>query len=145
MLIATYPVQVLLLTFSGLVNRHQAGVIAYHAERAHQGLRNEGIDGTPSEVAGEVLRRERLGAAVVLRAGSLIHVTGTEKHGVECPGLPVGTSRGDVGRDSEPTRTESAGVRPSYTSAGFPDPTGTGVVECTERLGGILKHYRRAA
>ena len=32
MLAATYPLQVLLMTFSGLVNRHQADVIAYLAE-----------------------------------------------------------------------------------------------------------------
>ncbi len=29
---ATYPLQVLLLTFSGIVNRHQADVIAYLVE-----------------------------------------------------------------------------------------------------------------
>jgi hypothetical protein len=34
MLAATYPLQVLLLTFSGIVNRHQADVTAYLAEGA---------------------------------------------------------------------------------------------------------------
>ena len=32
MLAATYPLQVLLMTFSGLVNRHQADIIAYLVE-----------------------------------------------------------------------------------------------------------------
>ncbi len=32
MLVPTYPLQVLLLTFSGLVNRHQADVIACRVE-----------------------------------------------------------------------------------------------------------------
>ncbi len=32
MLAETYPIQVLLMTFSGLVNRHQADVIAYLVE-----------------------------------------------------------------------------------------------------------------
>ena len=32
MLAATYPLQVLLMTFSGLVNRHQADIIAYRVE-----------------------------------------------------------------------------------------------------------------
>ncbi len=32
MLAATYPLQVLLLTFYGVVNRHQADVIAYLVE-----------------------------------------------------------------------------------------------------------------
>jgi len=32
MLAATYPLQILLRTFSGLVNRHQADVVAYLVE-----------------------------------------------------------------------------------------------------------------
>ena len=32
MLAATYPLQVLLMTFSGLVNRHQANIISYLVE-----------------------------------------------------------------------------------------------------------------
>ncbi len=53
MLADTYPIQVLLMTFSGLVNRHQANVIAYLVEenrlpkkhrgsRADRGIRHHG-------------------------------------------------------------------------------------------------------
>ena len=58
-----FPLQLLLATFAGWVNREQAQVVAYLRERNHQGLGNRLIvaDAPAVEAKGEAVARERLG------------------------------------------------------------------------------------
>ena len=97
MLAATYPLQFLLMTISGLVNRLQADVIAYLVEenRVLEPLGPQMLTGVQDsrKLVGRRLRRP-----------------------------PPIRRRGEI--TSEP---------------------GNGDVQGTERLGGILKHYSRAA
>ena len=81
----------LLLTFSGLVNRHQADIISYLVEE--------------NRVLKEQLKGRRLR-------------------------LNDDVERAHQGLGNE--RIEAS-------------ESGTGEVQCTERLGGILEHYSRAA
>ncbi len=121
---ATYPIQVHLMTFSGLVNRHQADVISYLVEENRilkLQLKWKALRLTDDQ-------RRSLAAKAKLLGRKVLSAAATCSSFVE----HYHAERSHQGLGNELILHAA-------------DNAVTGPVLCRERQGGLLKHYYRAA
>ena len=139
---ATFPFRMLLLTVSGWVNRHQQDVIAYVVEENRV---------LKEQLRGRKLRlndgqRRRLAAKANCNAYAERFVLSIKS---ECLNRMVFFGEASLRRAIAAYLQHYHQERPhqglgNETLEPSPRPT-VGEVRCTERLGGLLKHYTRAA
>ena len=177
MLAEIYPLQVFLMTFSGLVNRHQADVIAYLVEENR--VLKEQMKGRKLRLTDD--QRRRLAAKAKLFGRQALNQVATivtpdtllrwhrrliafkwtfEAKRVGRPGLMKaikseclnrmiffgeGSLRRACSSFLEHYHSERAHQGLGNERIERVEHGGAGDVECSERLGGLLKHYRRAA
>ncbi len=135
MLAETYPIRVLLMTFSGLVNRHQADIIAYLVEEYR--VLKEQMGGESKRTSRTVSHSVQIGHPVVSTANSLS--SGRIGPGVVARPMSMFASRQEWGPSETRTRVWRDDRSHSRVPGPGEPPPEARAVAARAGLGGALR------